>query len=285
MLNQLRKLRSKGRDEFVSPLKDDEVSALRYPGQSIQYTLDKKLMDIGIQILAVTTCFIVVVQAWLFYFLSNDLRAYAWLFTIVAVILCAFLIPSIFSKYQDAKRLRRASNGERIVAEHLNQLIADGYAIFHDIPCEYENKNSFNIDHLLVGKQGIFAIETKTMSKRKREGEEKEHELMFDGQQILRFGTHPLKKDPVKQAKNQAAQLQRILAKATGQHFEVTPVVTFPGWYVKDGLIRPEYIYVFGTPTPKATRRHLLNRQEKLSEKDIIAVKDCIKQQIQDHRP
>ena len=79
------------------------------------------------------------------------------------------LIPSLVLKRRKLfKRLREARNGERVVAEHLNQLIAEGYTVFHDVPCGFKKgkKMLFNIDHLLVGKKGIFAVETKTLCAR-----------------------------------------------------------------------------------------------------------------------
>ena len=42
----------------------------------------------------------------------------------------------------------------------LEDLRAQGYAVFHDIPGD-----GFNVDHALIGPAGIFAIETKTRAK------------------------------------------------------------------------------------------------------------------------
>jgi hypothetical protein len=51
--------------------------------------------------------------------------------------------------------------GERIVAEHLEPLKLQGWRIFHDVP-GISNGSSFNLDHIAVGPNGVFAIETKT---------------------------------------------------------------------------------------------------------------------------
>jgi hypothetical protein len=56
--------------------------------------------------------------------------------------------------------------GERAVAEHLEGLRESGFRIFHDVPCEGRKKN-FNIDHVVVGKTGVAAIEVKTRRKKK----------------------------------------------------------------------------------------------------------------------
>mgnify|MGYP000447730379 CR=1 FL=1 len=43
------------------------------------------------------------------------------------------------------------------VAEALAPLTVDGCRIFHDVPAA-----AFNLDHVIVGPTGVFALETKT---------------------------------------------------------------------------------------------------------------------------
>jgi len=56
--------------------------------------------------------------------------------------------------------------GERAVAEQLDVLRSESFRIFHDVPAEGRTKN-FNIDHVVVGKTGVSAIEVKTRRKKK----------------------------------------------------------------------------------------------------------------------
>ena len=56
--------------------------------------------------------------------------------------------------------VRLGYDGEVTVGQELNQLLRDGYCVYHDIPAD-----KFNIDHIVVGKKGVFAIETKARSK------------------------------------------------------------------------------------------------------------------------
>jgi len=51
--------------------------------------------------------------------------------------------------------------GERYVAEELNQLMADGFHVFHDVPFE-----NYNMDHVLVGPTGVFVVETRQRGSR-----------------------------------------------------------------------------------------------------------------------
>ena len=56
--------------------------------------------------------------------------------------------------------IKLGRDGERVVAEHLQQLVGAGWRVFHDI-----QGDGFNIDHVVIGAGGISAVETKTRSK------------------------------------------------------------------------------------------------------------------------
>src|SRR5688572_1213217 len=55
---------------------------------------------------------------------------------------------------------RLGFTGERVVGEELNQFLASGFRVFHDVPFD-----NFNIDHVLVGPPGVYAVETKARRK------------------------------------------------------------------------------------------------------------------------
>lgn len=281
MLNQLRKLLSRRRSELISPLKDKDVNTLRYPGQSVQGMLEDEAEILTLYIVIVMALALSAMQIWNASRNPENLQLLVRVTTMATVVVSVVLIPLGVIKYRKMLRLREGRNGERIVAEHLNQLIADGYTVFHDVPCGLKKgkKMLFNIDHLLVGKKGIFAVETKTMRKVKG----KKDELVFDGQQLLRFGK-PLKHDSIAQAIGQAKWLDDKLFEVTDKRFNITPVVTFPGWFI-DRKARANHVIVLGTPTAKATRSILLNRDDQLTDDEVAMVKHRIKMQIQDHRP
>jgi hypothetical protein len=84
-----------------------------------------------------------------------------------------------------------------------------------------------NIDHVLVGPGGIFAIETKAYS-------------IFgngcvgvDESGILRLSNKPALKDPLYQAARSAANVGNILKERLRKEFDVVPVLIFPGWTLK----------------------------------------------------
>jgi hypothetical protein len=87
--------------------------------------------------------------------------------------------------------------------------------------------NGFNVDHVVVGPAGIFTIETKTISK----PEKGETVVRYDGETITVGGFSP-DRDPLVQSKAQAAWVRDLVADATGNRYEVRPVVLYPGWFV-----------------------------------------------------
>lgn len=117
--------------------------------------------------------------------------------------------------------------GERVVAEELNQLLSQGWRVFHDVPFD-----GYNVDHVAVGPAGVFAIETKTRRKRKdRATVHPAHIVKWDGQQLT-WPTGGRSDAEVEQAKRNAKAVADFLSKATGEPVACLPVLTLPGWYV-----------------------------------------------------
>ena len=119
--------------------------------------------------------------------------------------------------------------GERIVGEALDPLKAAGFRVFHDVPAG-DAKTLFNIDHVIVGPSGVFAIETKTRRKGRARAGFAEHEIIYDGQVLA----YPWGEDRygLDQARRQALWLQTWLGQLLGDNIPVQPVLTFPGWMV-----------------------------------------------------
>ena len=137
---------------------------LRSPGQSLL----KKIDVLNTAIIFYTSSFFllpVLVYAlyitWLYY------TGRAFNLTEISIIggFCVAFIVFTLSKlaiYLKRRRLMRLGyDGELAVGQELNQLMSDGYRVFHDFPAD-----NFNIDHIVVGKKGVFAVETKARSKR-----------------------------------------------------------------------------------------------------------------------
>jgi len=117
---------------------------------------------------------------------------------------------------------------ELAVGQELDQLMLKGYRVFHDL----EGKD-FNVDHVLVGRGGVFAIETKGKSKVfDTKGREKAHAKVQFVNGVFRF-PKGYEKDWVGQAKRQAAWVKGWLSEAVGFDVFVQPIIVVPGWYVE----------------------------------------------------
>ena len=129
---------------------------------------------------------------------------------------------------RERRRFIEALRAEHAVAQYLQPLLAQGWVIFHDLPAE-----GFNIDHIAIGPNGVFAIETKSRKKPPRDVKEG-HRVRFDGR-ALHFPDHSTSK-PVEQAQRQARWLERELASGTGESVKVVPVLALPGWFVESSV-------------------------------------------------
>jgi len=166
--------------------------------------------------------------AGIFFHIGYDLQKFSWWLPAIFVVLGLGLVASSIS-YLMKQGLKYADynlgfHGERVVGEHLNRLMLDGCEVFHDLEVEAK----WNIDHIVVSPRGVFVVETKT--RRKPTGENG-HKLIFTGTDL----EFPTWKDQhgLKQAADNARWLANFLTKSTGERVEVTPILTFPGWWVE----------------------------------------------------
>lgn len=149
---------------------------------------------------------------------------------LILALLIAALVATVSSwravrTLQRFKRLRLGWEGELATAEELNKLMKDGYEIFHDVPAD-----GFNVDHVIVGPSGVYAVETKARTKQSRSGPTRHWEAIYDGKTLDLGGYKST--GFLKQAQRQAEWLSRWLSSATGENVAVTPVLALPGWLV-----------------------------------------------------
>ena len=166
--------------------------------------------------------------------------------TLVAAIWFRRLIPI-------ARRFNRGEIGERHVADVLEELRSDGYKPIHDIVAD-----KFNIDHVLVGPGGVFAIETKYRSGK--------GQITFRNTEGLFVGDRLEEKDCLKQARASAAAIRNLIYESCGRRPWVTPIVVFVGdWKIRDEW-RDTDTRVF---TPDRLLRYIRNQEPQLIHRDI----------------
>lgn len=131
------------------------------------------------------------------------------------------------------ERDRLGAEGERVVADALDDLKRDGYRVFHDVPPEREARDGetlSNFDHVVVGPTGVFVIETKASRKSSRNGKVV---VSADGR-VLVDGFEP-DRCPITQATTLARAMQRFLERETAMaDVPVRPVVIYPDRYIED---------------------------------------------------
>lgn len=149
-----------------------------------------------------------------------------------AILMCVGAAVLSFIAYRINKIVQSLFNykvgleGEEYTGQELNLLARYGAYVFHDIPYKYGN-----IDHVVVGYDIVFVVETKVVRKPADQKGKKESWVEYDGRK-LRF-PHFTTDAPLRQAKRHADCLARVLNKGGQCSIPVIPVVALPGWFVR----------------------------------------------------
>ena len=202
-----------------SPIKEPP---LRLPGQSIDEQINRlsngKLLN---YLLFALVFFVLASIGWVQ--ALNQSRINPWLMSIVAAPVIAYCAFRFWYAAKEIKQLKLGRDGERVVAEQLDVLKQQGAIVLHDLIGD-----GFNLDHVVLSRQGVFVVETKTRSKPAK----RSPTVTFDGKTLLVDGFEP-ERNPVTQAQGNARWLAQMLRASTGKEFPVRPVVLFPGWFVE----------------------------------------------------
>jgi len=234
-----------------SPLKD---RPLRNPGQS----LDEQIQDITHDYMlwpTLSALFFVLLAALEWFRYLRTIPPSPGLYTFGAVAIVGFAAYRVFKGLPRLRALKQGRDGEKVVGQFLEALRERGYRVFHDVV-----GSGFNVDHILIGPAGVFTIETKTHSKPNGNAR-----IVFDGDAI-RIGSFEADRDPVIQAKAQASWLRELLKESTGRTFGIKSVIVYPGWWVNEGNMRENPVWVL---EPKRLPRYLTQEPRRLSEEDI----------------
>ena len=195
---------------------------LRTPGYTLQKQLDQIRSDM-LALLASATPFPLLALA------LYQTRTDKWSFHPAFIALLGTL-PVIYAAIHLAKLVKQARNtrlgmeAEMAAGQELSLLMKDGFDVYHDVPGD----TAFNIDHVVVGPSGVFAVETKGRAKPVKENG---HVLRYEDE-VLKFPGWQ-ETAPIEQAKRNADWLKKWLSSAVGEQVEARPVLIFPGWYVE----------------------------------------------------
>ena len=127
------------------------------------------------------------------------------------------------------RNYRLGMRGEQAVGEALVELVALGYRGFHDFPADED----WNIDHVVVGPQGVFVIETKTRRRRKVAGPQASHVVRFDAETGTLYFPAGENRKAIPQARRNAEWLADYLTKKTAELVTTEALVVLPGLFVE----------------------------------------------------
>ena len=202
---------------------------LRSPGES----LNRQIMDINDKL--TENLVLLIMMPILFYatyisflhFGNSNLSTFTTAFYIIAGIgSIAYFLFNLVKSLNLRRSYQLGYEGEIAVGQELNQLMLEGYRVYHDFPA-----GKFNIDHIVVGTSGVFAVETKARSKPTSKDRKADAKVKYDGR-CLRF-PKGMDVESLEQSKRQAEWLSKWLRSAVGETVRVRPVVALPGWFVE----------------------------------------------------
>jgi len=136
---------------------------LRNPGYTLFRKLDDARGEVMVYMSASMTMPVLlfsvpVTQAW---WSERPITVGVWVFHgMIGIGLSIFLGAKLTKAIRRVDQLRLGYEGEMAVGQELNQLMSEGYRIYHDFPAD-----GFNVDHVVIGPTGVFAVETKARRK------------------------------------------------------------------------------------------------------------------------
>ena len=203
-------------------------------------------------------------------------NGWEWYWTIPILLILAYIGALLIrARLLHLSDLSLGLQGERLVGETINWLMKDGFDVFHDYPID-PNGKSGNIDHIVVGPNGVFAIETKAVRKPTDDSIAKNYEVSFDGKS-LKYPHFSTKRGGMTQAIHNAQFLSKELSASLDEPIQVHPILTLPGWFVDSSSKSPLSVL-----NPKNIRANILRKDSVIDESLQRKIAHRIKERCQD---
>lgn len=211
------------------PFTEDLLSR---PGEHVEKQLDEAFGNVAITYALISFGFIHLLLS------VNFMHSPSWRLQAVLIVLGS--IYGAFRMYRgfgEMANLRLGLLGERTTGMHLDRLMRQGAVVYHDVKLDDGTKSGGNVDHLVICRDVIFAVETKARSKPLRvqgadafEKNAAGASVEYDGKAL----TFPngVDTDMLKQTRDIAGHVSAVLKKKTGKRIRVIPVLALPGWKV-----------------------------------------------------
>jgi len=200
---------------------------LRSPGESLRVELEQLNRKVAAYVAATLTFPLLIYFACMALVNEHTPAGIALLVVeVIAVTSCIVHVARTLLSLLGQKRgVMMELETKMAVAQELNALMREGYLVFHDVPCY-----GFNIAHVVVGKAGVYALETRAFAKPNGKGDEENWDVAYSGNTLRFPGWRET--SAIEQALFHAVWLQTWLSKAVGEHVTVHPVLVLPGWYI-----------------------------------------------------
>lgn len=247
LISILKIIAERNKRKSISPLSS---GMLRDPGYSLRLRFDSLWMDISAYFMLLPSFALIPLAVTGL----NALRGKptnTWMVSIPCVVAIIYIIKKMISLLLIGRNIRLGMEAEIVCGQELSQLMHQGWRVFHDFPAN-KGKTKFNIDHVLIGPTGVYAVETKGRRKPLTKSGQKQYEAVYrDG--YIQF-PHGRDVKTIEQAKAGAKYLSGWLSKACGFEVKVTPALIFPGWFFKQDLKPP-----FPLGNPKGVISYIKN--------------------------
>jgi hypothetical protein len=116
--------------------------------------------------------------------------------------------------------------GKTAVGRALEALAGEGYLVFHDFPAE-----SFTIDHIVLGKNGVFSVMTQAHVRPGNSKRVEDATVTYNGHTLFFRGRADDK--TIVHAQHQADWLSEWMGRQADEEVAVRAVVAVPGWFVQ----------------------------------------------------
>ncbi|WP_298768299.1 nuclease-related domain-containing protein [uncultured Shewanella sp.] len=213
----------------------DKALLQRLPG----FGISEQLRDLQIQLIGpifIATLIVSLPFSLVGFQYLIEKGSFNWLliiFVLLGLFLCCVQTWRIMHKMTN---LRLGYTAELATASELVRLQAVGYQVFHDIQAD-----NFNIDHLIVGPNGVFAIETKGRYKRLiGDKKKKNYKLVYEVSHNAKLEEKAKLVFPswcetklLEQAQRQAKWVSHWLTNSSGLSVTAFPILVFPGWFIE----------------------------------------------------
>lgn len=206
------------------------------------------IIDLGLFALALTGA----AKLWFSYLPIPTLLLYGAIGLLTAII------------FREISNFTKGAEGEQKVYRMLNKL-PDGYYHFWD----FVNNKKGNIDMVVIGPTGVFAIEVKNCKRGK---------LSFQNNLLYKDG-YPFEKDYLSQTYAESKNLQEFINKSTGIFTPVIPLLVFTNPQIKlsFGKHALRGVYAIGSSW---LLEMIQESPKNLTPEQCVKIKDAVKEHI-----